>query len=180
MQKTTSHCPWRGKLWPRRRERAIRRHNPYLLHRQGVTGIGKRLSFQKRMAKISHLPRNRSFFGVFEVPRVVLQGIFAQKCQSRMDKRKKPELRAPLMVSHRTFPPVRPLCTGTWLLGFLGVGSRRMSHLYTEGDRGSNLAYWASIVKVYGPARRMRSPPHRPRCRASPRQRGRHRLPARH
>ena len=29
------------------------------------------------------------------------------------------------------------LCTGTWVVGFLGVGGGVVSHLHTEGDRGA-------------------------------------------
>jgi hypothetical protein len=65
---------------------------------------------QQTIATISHLLRNRSFFGVFEVCSLRLQVVFAQKCQCRIERGKKTPLRVPLMTSYRIFPPVGPIC----------------------------------------------------------------------
>src|SRR5262249_3523566 len=46
---------------------------------------------QANPRSISHLPRNRSFFGAFEVLSLILQGILVWKYQCRMTKRKKTE-----------------------------------------------------------------------------------------
>jgi len=40
------------------------------------------------------------------------------------------------------------LCIRAWLLGVRAAEGWPRSHICTEGDRGSNLAYWTSSVRV--------------------------------